>query len=449
MSTEIDIVPATATPVLCELRCEQCGYQLRGLSTSACGQCGNLHLRCPECGHTQPADTQNVELIKPLHRWHGIVRRLFVVFHMLILIGCTLPWLAVYTPSYRMNGAGDAWSLPLMALFLIGPMRLVTMRLRPAWVSIAVCCGLPLSMGVAWMIWGTGEPWPVRFDHYAAKSLWTVPTWIFAAVLAGWLCRGWFWLMYPGGTGAAVYRWFTGPIYRRREAGERLKRGEIRAGENIRRYCIECGEQVAPAGPELCETCGTYHLTCGHCATRLPVSATGGTMDSLAGRSVCMMLALWSGGLVLAMLLLMTIMGAIIESDVRLFLYGGAGGYRGNPMRYDTMATVCICGAAGGVLGGLLLLRRRHVGWAAGWSLVMLAALISIWGLNYSRNVPHYSVARLIIVLGLTYAAMLLGHILTYPLLWVMARVLLPVKVARWVMLRIGGTGALEEAVSE
>ena len=66
--------PANAAPPLSPRTCESCGYQLEGLPATRCEKCSIVGLRCPECGHTQPANTLNARALRLIYRMHTAVR---------------------------------------------------------------------------------------------------------------------------------------------------------------------------------------------------------------------------------------------------------------------------------------------------------------------------------------------------------------------------------------
>ena len=132
--------------------CESCGYQLEGLPATRCETCSIVALRCPECGHTQPANTLNARSLRLVYKLHTVIRTISWLAGLGLILWLSLmaSWilLLVFSLSgipfgYHRPDWGELWGIALLSIIFISPTRIVLLHGRRLWISSLLVALVP------------------------------------------------------------------------------------------------------------------------------------------------------------------------------------------------------------------------------------------------------------------------------------------------------------------
>ena len=312
--------------------CENCGYDLTGLSERVCGACQIAGLRCPECGKTQPEGTRHARLMRKIYRCHAALRALtwLAALALLILVISGAFALGVNAPALKWEN-GPVGFVLMASLVLIFPLRMLVLHRKLGW---ALAAFLPLVALVA------GDATWHRRVSWEALAL-PVAMLTGVSLLAHRFWRMWLWLMYRD-DGSRVWDW------QRRSALTHAPAEAV-----IERESWALGGEVPISNTVLvqCADCGVIHASTGTIA--LPVSRTRICFESIITRARLWSLAMLAGSAL-----------ACVCIVAFILLIGAASADRG--LRYDrglltSLSYLAIPSAVCGTLLRLIAARRRLI----------------------------------------------------------------------------------------
>lgn len=414
------------------LCCEECGYSLKGLPVNRCNACTVEVLRCPECGHQQPAGTLHARAIASAHKLHSVLRALgrlgSLGLVLLVVLGCVSLGVAVGNNSLfgRASWREIAGATLVLMLYMF-PLRLLLLRWRPLWLASLVVAVTPPAMFAL----GAGYNPNIVADSW--DNLMLLPGCVLGAFAAPLLWRGCLVLLF-GNAGTGAYRWHTGPTYQHSSALVVAGDADRVAGRELPLRCNACHADWSDMGTAACSVCGVTSGVCPWCASPTPISAVRVGFENMVYRARQMSLAIIAG----ILLFVATICAAALA----------IGGLRDSYQMDADILSVVVISLIWGSLLRVALIRRSSL-FAVVASVISHIALFFLIPL-LMEDVAAFSgdVYYFMAVLAGT-AAATLGAIIAAPLLHLLAMGLLPTRNALALMAFLRGRMTLDEAAGQ
>lgn len=440
------VPPAAVAAGNGSLYCEQCGYALQGLPRTRCEGCMVVSLRCPECGHSQPANTAIPQLRRWIHRAHLVLRILAILMKGLAI---GLPLLLWFTVFFNIS-PGEFWQMQWRQLailciafaWLLVPIRMALLRRKPAWMFSLLTLSLVITVACIALAWGgRGGRQSIGWQDDLASLAWLVPAWAFWCFATPWLYRAWLAVFLPRSTAGAVHAWQTSRPMRRQAVDESSANPTFPAGSEWETACPRCAVELRDSPLQKCPQCGVHSLACGECGRPRPIAATRLVLEETAGRMRLFALGAFSiAALTTVGICLFSVLQHGESSVWRLspdyFTYANGGSLNGY------LADSYLSALAGGALLRLILICRRQnlavaVGLAAAWTGMLLLGMLSPSPREhlYAFGLPAGEAM-----------CVLLGAMLARPMLDVVGRFLLPAATSRAVIDWATGRQSMDDA---
>lgn len=423
------------------LHCEACGYALQGLPESTCAACAVMSLRCPECGHVQPASVRYARLLRRLHRQHLLVRVQDLALRGLIaagaLIGAFAFGFALQTVPQAI-GRAEVFLGVTVVVTLIGVLRYIMLRVKPAWQASILCGVTPVLAGVLGMLASLRQ----NAVPPVGPTLGVAVAAVLVAMVFPWLWSRWLRVLFGRELAERVHGWETSAVYQREPVGAIVGRCGPSLFCEVPEVCGECGRVLAETAVQ-CSACGCHVVRC-ECGAPMAVSATRAGMGALLYRARMMALAslaLLAAGFALIVLVQLGLHG---QDAYRFNLGYGVRGYRMASVDRlylpDRYAYGMVAAGVGGAVASLLLIRRRAVYVAAGACAFWFAAMQI---LTDQRGLPAFVMAT-----GCEAAAAFVAALVARPMLARAAWALLPEGVGGPLVGWLTGRLTLDQATS-
>lgn len=415
-----DPAPSTPAPPPSPRTCESCGYQLEGLPATRCDKCSIVGLRCPECGHTQPANTLNARALRLIYRMHTAVRVITWVAGLGTIFCLLLTWFTVAKLVGLQQSFGrltwkEGLGFVLASFVLVGPIRLLLLHGRRLWLISLLVALLP---AVAMLLGSSGGSPGGSILMAWDLTVFFIPGWLVVSFGFPYLWRLWTWMIYGSAIGADLYHWHRSPAFRYSSSEQILTDPDRALGREIPLRCTGCGSAIPTNPTSSCPACGIHSLPCPTCKEPLAISAVRIGFESILHRLRLAGLALLA---ILAAAALVVLIVADLVNGSSIFWYASSLEHSSPGYLANTIEAGIICAILFGILGRMMFIRRPTI-IAAGVVVVMHTLWFVVFPLAFSRgqfrpNPITYAVLLTLLVALISGGLAFIAALLSRPLL--------------------------------